>query len=189
MSYDNPDAASLSSTGTVSVDIYQPLRVELEADELPDSINAGDTMNINIQALNLGKGAIYNARCVVDAPGLSTGTSAYIGNVEAGSAVSGNLKIFAGMKEAAEGGETYGETSGKLILSYEDASGKTYTTEKDIHTVINPLDMSSYVDQTEEKKTSIGLQWYIGIGGAIVILAVAGIGIYKRRKAREHEQI
>lgn len=72
MSYDNPDASSLSSSGTISVDIHQPLRVELEADELPDSINAGDTMNINVQALNLGKGAIYNARCVVDAPGLST---------------------------------------------------------------------------------------------------------------------
>ena len=64
MSYDNPDASSLSSSGTISVDIHQPLRVELEADELPDSINAGDTMNINVQALNLGKGAIYNARCV-----------------------------------------------------------------------------------------------------------------------------
>ena len=44
MSYDNPDASSLSSSGTISVDIHQPLRVELEADELPDSINAGDTM-------------------------------------------------------------------------------------------------------------------------------------------------
>ena len=41
MSYDNPDASSLSSSGTISVDIHQPLRVELEADELPDSINAG----------------------------------------------------------------------------------------------------------------------------------------------------
>lgn len=56
MSYDNPDASSLSSSGTISVDIHQPLRVELEADELPDSINAGDTMNINVQALNLAKG-------------------------------------------------------------------------------------------------------------------------------------
>lgn len=187
MSYDNPDASSLSSSGTISVDIHQPLRVELEADELPDSINAGDTMNINVQALNLGKGAIYNARCVVDAPGLSTGTSAYIGSVEAGSAANGTLKIFAGMKESSADGEMYGETSGKLILSYEDEDGQTYTAEKEISTVINPLDLSTDSSQTEEKKQGVSLQWYIGVIAAAVILGTAGVIIY-RRKAKQHEQ-
>lgn len=187
MSYDNPDASSLSSSGTISVDIHQPLRVELEADELPDSINAGDTMNINVQALNLGKGAIYNARCVVDAPGLSTGTSAYIGSVEAGSAANGTLKIFAGMKESSADGEMYGETSGKLILSYEDEDGQTYTAEKEISTVINPLDLSTDSSQTEEKKQGVSLQWYIGVIAAVVILGTAGVIIY-RRKAKQHDQ-
>lgn len=187
MSYDNPDASSLSSSGTISVDIHQPLRVELEADELPDSINAGDTMNINVQALNLGQGAIYNARCVVDAPGLSTGTSAYIGSVEAGSAANGTLKIFAGMKESSADGEMYGETSGKLILSYEDEDGQTYTAEKEISTVINPLDLSTDSSQTEEKKQGVSLQWYIGVIAAVVILGTAGVIIY-RRKAKQHEQ-
>ena len=187
MSYDNPDAASLSSAGTISVDIHQPLRVELEADELPDSINAGDTMNINIQALNLGKGAIYNARCMVDAPGLSTGTSAYIGSVEAGSAANGTLKIFAGMKEPSSDGEMYGETSGKLILSYEDEDGNSYTAEKEISTMINPLDLSTDSSQEEEKKPGVGMQWYIGVIGAIVILGTTGVIIY-RRKAKQHEQ-
>ena len=180
-------ASSLSSSGTISVDIHQPLRVELEADELPDSINAGDTMNINVQALNLGKGAIYNARCVVDAPGLSTGTSAYIGSVEAGSAANGTLKIFAGMKESSADGEMYGETSGKLILSYEDEDGQTYTAEKEISTVINPLDLSTDSSQTEEKKQGVSLQWYIGVIAAAVILGTAGVIIY-RRKAKQHEQ-
>ena len=118
---------------------------------------------------------------------MSTGTSAYIGSVEAGSAANGTLKIFAGMKESSADGEMYGETSGKLILSYEDEDGQTYTAEKEISTVINPLDLSTDSSQTEEKKQGVSLQWYIGVIAAVVILGTAGVVIY-RRKAKQHEQ-
>lgn len=67
------------------------------------------------------------------------------------------MKIFAGMKESSADGEMYGETSGKLILSYEDEDGQTYTAEKEISTVINPLDLSTDSSQTEEKKQGVSL--------------------------------
>ena len=75
--------------------------------------------------------------------------------MEAGSAANGTLKIFAGMKESSADGEMYGETSGKLILSYEDEDGQTYTAEKEISTVINPLDLSTDSSQTEEKSKAL----------------------------------
>ena len=81
MSYDNPEAVSLSSVGTISVDIHQAMRVELEADTFPESVNAGDTFSLAVQAMNLGRGKIYNVRCSVDVPGLSAGTSTFLGNI------------------------------------------------------------------------------------------------------------
>lgn len=182
MSYDNPEAVSLSSVGTISVDIHQAMRVELEADTFPESVNAGDTFSLAVQAMNLGRGKICNVRCSVDVPGLSAGTSTFLGNIEAGNAVSGQLKIFAGMKDEAVYGSTYGETSGQLILTFEDEEGNTFTKELPVDTKVNPLVVQSDTGSADEKESSgLALQWLIGV----VVLAVLASGvIIIRRKNR-----
>ncbi len=181
MSYDNPEAVSLTSTGVVSVDVHQAMRAELEADIFPDSINAGDTFTLAVQAMNLGREKIYNARCTVDVPGLSAGTSTFFGNIEAGNAASGQLKIFAGMKDEAVYGSTYGETSGQLLLTYEDEAGNVYTEELPVNTKVNPLVIQETADPADEKETAgLGVQWLVGV----VVLgaaAVAGIAFVRKR--------
>lgn len=182
MSYDNPEAVSLSSVGTISVDIHQAMRVELEADTFPESVNAGDTFSLAVQAMNLGRGKIYNVRCSVDVPGLSAGTSTFLGNIEAGNAVSGQLKIFAGMKDEAVYGSTYGETSGQLILTFEDEEGNTFAKELPVDTKVNPLVVQSDTGSADEKESSgLALQWLIGVA---VLAVLAGGVIIIRRKNR-----
>lgn len=174
MSYDNPDAVSLSSSGTLSVDVRQPLKIELESSDFPESMNAGDTVTLSVQALNLGRGKIYNARCTIDVPGLSAGTSAFLGNLDAGSAVSGELKIFAGMKDEAVYGSAYGETSGQLILEYEDEDGNSYSIEKNVSTEVKPLVINA-PEEAAEEDAGIGMQWIIGV--VVIALVLAGITI------------
>ena len=126
MSYDNPDALSLTSEATFNFSVEQKMEVELEVGALADEINAGDQVVIPVQAINLGRGSVFNARCTLEVPGLSSGTSLFLGNMDGGSALSGEIQAFAGMvnEDAASESERYGRTSGMITLSYEDAAGK-----------------------------------------------------------------
>lgn len=188
MSYDNPEAVSMSSVGTISVDIHQAMRVELEADTFPESVNAGDTFSLAVQAMNLGRGKIYNVRCSVDVPGLSAGTSTFFGNIEAGNAVSGQLKIFAGMKDEAVYGSTYGETSGQLILTFEDEEGNTFTKELPVNTKVNPLVVQSDNGSADEKESSgLALQWLIGV--AVLVVLAGGVIIIRRKNRMQNNVI
>lgn len=127
---------------------------------------------------------MYNARCTIDAPGLSAGTSAFLGNLEAGSAVSGELKIFAGMKDEKVFGAAYGFTSGRLVLEYEDEDGSTYAEEMEISTTVNPLAITPVVDEEPEQAgSSIATQWKIGVTVGIAVLVLSGgIIIYRKKK-------
>ena len=76
--YDNSDAQTLSSSGVVPVLVSQPLRVEMETPQIPESVNAGDTMPLSFQVMNMGRSTIYNVRVELAAPGLiPTGVGLY----------------------------------------------------------------------------------------------------------------
>ena len=98
MSYDTLKAETLTSSGSIQVAVAQPMEVKLEVGDIPTEVNAGDSLSVPLQVLNLGRGKIYNVRCAMDVPGLISDTSAFLGNMEGGSAASGELKVFAGTK-------------------------------------------------------------------------------------------
>ncbi|MDD5017053.1 MAG: hypothetical protein PHO15_03000, partial [Eubacteriales bacterium] len=77
--YDNSDAQTLSSSGTVPILVGQPLRVEMETPQIPESVNAGDTMPLSFQVMNMGRSTVYNVRIELSAPGLIPSETAFIG--------------------------------------------------------------------------------------------------------------
>lgn len=193
MSYDTLKAETLTSSGSIQVSVAQPMEVTLEVGTIPEQVNAGDSLAVPLQVLNLGRGKIYNVRCTMEVPGLIADTSAFLGNMEGGSAASGELKVFAGTKkmntEMPEGNEEqqYGPTSGKIQLIYEDENGKEYTSEYDVVTTINPLEMNTSPDETEETE-DVKTQWWIAVAaGAVIIMAGGGIPAilyWKKKKMR-----
>lgn len=177
LSYDNPDAVSLTSTGNVFFQVYQNIRVDFEMGEMAAEINAGDSISLPIQVMNMGRGTIYNVRCNVEGQGMTASKSLFIGNLEGGTSGSGELVLFAGMvnPEAEVEKERYGRTDGKLILTYEDAEGNSYTEEKDYVTTIQAMEIKADGQiQTEEEK-SVGKQLIVGIIFVIIILLFGGI--------------
>lgn len=74
----------------------------MEIGQIPEEVNAGDRLQIPVQLVNVGRGMVYNARCTVDVPGLQTDKSLFLGNIEGGTAVSGELDAFAGVVNAEE---------------------------------------------------------------------------------------
>ncbi len=190
LAYDNSDAATLNSTGTVPVVVAQPLRVEMTAPTIEAQVNAGDTMPLSFQVMNMGRSAVYNVRVELAAPGLIPSNTAFIGNLEAGTASEADMDVFVGtkdMSEGYEGDDKYGYTNGTITLFYEDADGQEYTQETEFSTTINqPVITASNTEDEEEPETAS--QWWISV--AIGVLIVAGLVAYliirNKRKGKDN---
>ena len=192
MEYDNSDAQTLSSSGTVTVTVKQPLRVKIEAPKIPQQVNAGDTMPLSFQVMNMGRSRVYNVRCQLAAPGLIPSGTAFIGNMEAGTAMQGEMDVFVGTKDMTEGyqgEEKYGFTNGTITLIYEDEAGQEYSESIDFSTMINPpvIAPASAKPAEEPDKAS---QWWISliIGGALIAI-LAAVLVMRRKKVMQNEDI
>ncbi len=191
MEYDNSDAQTLASSGTVLVEVAQPLRVELQTPKVAEQVNAGDTMSLSFQVMNLGRCAIYNVRVELEAPGMIPTSTAFIGNMEAGTSATSEMDVFIGtrnMTGSGDGEEKYGPSSGNFILTYEDEKGAEYTQEAEFYTTIEePVIAAS--SNTEPEETEKASQWWISvlIGGLAVASLTVFVVIRGKRKGKEHE--
>ena len=190
--YDNSKATVLSSSGTVPVMIGQPLRVEMEAPPIPRAVNAGDTLPLAIQVMNMGRSKVLNVRCELSAPGLLPSSSAFIGNMEAGTAMTGDMNVFVGTKYMSEGytgTDKYGLTNGKITLVYEDENGQEYTQETEFATTINEPVLPDTPSEPENEPEKAG-QWWISITiGAVIIAGLVAFLNVRARKEKKHESI
>lgn len=191
MEYDNSDATTLSSSGTVTVPVSQPLRVELEAPTIPQEVNAGDTMALSFQVMNMGRGKVYNVRIVLAAPGLIPSETAFIGNMEAGTAATGDMNVFVGTKtmtEGYEGDDKYGFTSGVITLTYEDDAGQEYTVDTDFNTMINEPVISASSGEVEEEPEMAGQWWISVVIGVVVIATLVTVLMVRAKKGKRDEE-
>lgn len=175
LSYDNSEAVTLTSAGLVPIEVHQPMRVQLTIPQIAETVNAGDTLPLSFQVMNLGRGSVYNVRCEVSGAGLMPSGSAFIGNMEPGTAANADVNVFIGTKdmtEGYEGMEKYGVTEGTVKLIYEDAGGEEFTEEYTFTTTINePIINTS--GNNEEKTEETAGQWWI----SLVVLGAAAAGI------------
>ena len=193
LSYDNPDAVTLTATGQIEITIEQKSELTMEIGQIPEEVNAGDRLQIPVQLMNVGRGMVYNARCTVDVPGLQTDKSLFLGNIEGGTAVSGELDAFAGVVNAEE--ETtekrYGRTDGRILLTYEDEDGNSYEETSDIALTIQPLKIEEKnTDKNGKESNKIGRQFLIGVT-AVVGLGIVGVvlpgWIRRRNQGQSYE--
>ena len=192
MEYDSSDTTMLSSSGTVMVEVAQPLRVEMDAPDMETEVNAGDTIPLSFQVMNMGRSAVYNVRIELEAPGLIPSETAFIGNMEAGTSMTGEMDVFVGtknMSEGYEGDEKYGYTSGTITLIYEDEEGNEYTEEVEISTTINEPVITVSTDDEEEDEQETAGQWWISIViGCAVIAGLAAYIIIRKKRQEQHDE-
>lgn len=195
--YEDSKATGYSASEDIPITVSQPLRVEFDKPSIPQSMNAGDTAPFTMQVMNKGRSTVYNVTCVLEAPGLLPETSAFLGNMEAGTAKPAQITVFAGTKDMSvssdgnvqTGGadaEKYGMTAGTITITYEDEFGKQYSGKADIQTVINPPFIPAVAETTAPPKAS---QWWISVLiAAAVIAAIAGVLILVRRNRKRKVQ-
>lgn len=190
MAYENSQAVNLSSVGVLAVEVSQPQRVQLEVPAIAETVNAGDTLPLSLNVMNLGKSKVYNVRCTLVGAGFIPTGTAFIGNIEPGTASTGQMNVFIGTKDMSsgssssstlKGSEKYGATDGTITMTYEDASGKEYKTTAKISTVIDePVIAATSSSQTEGTK-SAG-QWWVSILVVGVLAAGLAMALVIRKK-------
>lgn len=164
---------------SVKVSAEQRVRIGIDPVQVPREILLGDTVVLQTQAMNLGKGKLYNVRAALEADGLAPASSAYMGDVEAGTSLSGSLEVVA---EGLSGDSLYGSTQGKVIFYYEDEMGNEMTEEQVFETAI----LSPLKEEENEKPADSTGQWW---GIMAVIAAFLGLSavvffVNKNRKSQ-----
>lgn len=191
--YEDKDGEAYTVQEEAAIQLFQPLRLEFDEPQIPKEVNAGDTLSVSGNVMNLGLGTVYNVRMQVEASGFLPEETAFLGNIESGSAKRGELYAFVGAFDSDKTGEEkYGDTKGKVIFLYENEYGQEYRKEFSFSTRINPpVILGSEEEEKEEKPKRQGQWWIsvIGVGAALAAFLVGRIYIKKRQeKLRRQEE-
>lgn len=163
--------------GAVKVSAEQKVQMEISPVHIPDKIELGETVELQAQAMNLGKGKLYNVRAVVEADGLTPSGPAFIGDMEAGTSMSGSTELTA---EGLSGNSLYGASKGRVTFYYEDEAGNEMTQEQFFETsILSPLSGDS-----EELPEDDTRQWWIIMTVIAVFLIEAAVIAVMRRSGR-----
>ncbi|MEG0257953.1 MAG: hypothetical protein RR632_06600 [Christensenella sp.] len=182
--YEGDKQAAFTSDESIVIRVKQPIRIEFDEPEIPKQVNAGDTMSVPLNVMNMGKGTVYNVRAELSAPGLVPEGTVFLGNMESGAAKKGDLYTFVGTldSDAGNSDNKYGPTSGKITISYEDEFGEAATQEIAFTTNINPPVINAPAEKEEEKPQTQSQWWISVIILGAVIGAVFGVRYYIKRK-------
>ncbi len=105
--YENGKATAFTANYEIIVQVSQPIRLKYDKPSIPQNVNAGDTISIALNMMNMGKSTLYNVRCALDAPGLIPEGSAYLGNMDAGTSKSGDITVLVGTLDmSSDSGQT-----------------------------------------------------------------------------------
>ena len=197
LEYEDSKASSANSTETLTFNVSQPVRAELEVSDIPSVFYTMDTVEIPVKALNLGRDKIYNAKVKLEADGLTPKETVFLGNVEAGTASEGTIRVYVkgstGNKSSksqsvAEAGSLSDNVSdisdendatsqntsispdqitGKLILTYEDSTGSSYQTAVDFSSEIKESQIQSLKVEDSQEETN---SWWYSIFAILAVL-------------------
>lgn len=191
--YENDQGTAYTGTEQVGISVRQSVQAVMEGFTLPEKVYALENITAGLKIRNMGRAPVYNVRVELSGEGLFPVESIFAGNMEAGASFDGSMKIYVGNKKMETAGEEtegdekekYGSVTGKLMLTYEDAFGKTYTQEQEITTVIQKPQITELKVEKEKKETN---QWWV-VSLVLVFMLFAGILMIQGRKLKENKDL
>lgn len=182
--YEDKNGKSYTDTAEVRFVVYQSVNAELKAFQLAETVTATETVLVNMQLVNESRAPIYNVSVSLEGEGLKPSGEVFFGNMEAGSAVEGSMKLFI---SALGEGESYGATNGIVTIRYEDAYGEAYSKTYDCNTnILKPQIVSLQLEEEKEETN----QWWISVVIMVILflLLVNVICFLKIRHMRREEK-
>ncbi len=195
--YENEKGTAYSGTEEIVLDICQSVQVSLEGFQLPAQVYSMETIESGVQIRNVGKTMIYNAQVEFQGEGLFATGTVFAGNLDAGTAGEGTLRIYVGNKNmtalsdagAGTDDSAYGPASGTLTLTYEDAYGEKYSQTQEFSTVIQKPQTIELTVEKEEVQTN---QWWAASLVLLVLLFLViliGMALRLRKSRRALEDL
>lgn len=182
LDYADPKGASVTAEGSVQVSVEQPVKVEFDPLVISSEVQIADVVEAQIQAMNLGRGKVYNVRAVIEADGLNPQGTIFIGDMEAGTTASGSTQVS--VSGLSEGDSSYGASKGTVTFYYEDEGGTEYTETKEFSTMIQ----SPFSETSGDTKDDPGQWWIIMAAVCAVLCAFAVVAAVKWVKKKKAEQ-
>ena len=180
MEYADSKANSYTVQGSVKVTAGQRVNIEVAPVQMPEEIRMGETVEFQTQVMNTGRAKLYNVRAVLEADGLKVSAPAFIGDMEAGTSMTGSMELTA---EGLSGESLYGATSGRITYYYEDEAGNEKSQEHTFETFIR-----SPFDEQEEKEEDDTGHWWIIMTIIGVFLAESVILFFMKRSGGRQMQ-
>ena len=180
MKYEDGNAAQFEGESSLAIPVTQEARFEFsEIQIMPDTVAVYEEANITCNVYNLGRVKMYNVKAKFEGDAIE-GDEQFIGNLE-----SGATGTIDGIVTAVA--ESYDESNCKLVLTYEDDSGKEYSVEQPFTMTVTaemePADMEMMTDIPEEAGSSVGLIIAI-IAVVVVAAAIVMVVLLKKRKKK-----
>lgn len=180
MDYADSEGTTVSESGKVQVSVEQPVKVAFDPLNISSLVQVADVVEVQVQAMNLGRGKIYNVRAVIEADGLKPQGTIFIGDMEAGTTATGSAQVSV---TSLSGENLYGDTTGTVTFYYEDESGTEYTDMAEFTTTIQ----SPFSEKTDEPEDVTGQWWILMAAVAGILCAIAvftGVRRLKRGRLR-----
>lgn len=185
MDYADSEGAAYTGSGKVQISVEQQMKVEFDPLVISSEVQVADVVEAQIQAMNLGRGKVYNVRAVLEADGLVPNGTIFIGDMEAGTTASASTQVS--VTSLTEGSSLYGTTEGTVTFYYEDEAGNEYEETAGFTTTI-----TSPFSDTEEEEDETGQWWIImAVIGVILcaFLVVMAVRVIRRRKQDDMEMV
>lgn len=192
--YEDGKGNAYSTTETARLLVSQAQQAKLANLDFPDSIYEADTETLSFQVQNTGLAVLYNARVRLEAAGLFPEKEMFLGTIEPGASVDGELAVFAGTLDMdAEGNtleetaEKYGDTAAEVIFSYENEQGEVTEQRQSFHTAIKKPETVELKVEKQQEETN---QWWITVLFFVFLtLILIIIGLYLRMKYYQRRSV
>ena len=180
MSYEDGSGNTFESKDIISIPVMQDTRLEVDDVIAPPELYVGMQSGVSVQFYNMGKTVLSNLRVTAEGDFDTPESNSYfVGNMESGKSDSYDFSFIP---------RAGGTMEGKIIFTYEDASGSEQVLERPFSfevmgemPVFNEMPPEEMGDEGNGK-----LKWIIG--AVILALAVIGVIIWRKRRKKKINQ-
>lgn len=183
MKYQDGNATQYEGHAALAIPIKQAARFEFSEVEVSSpEIAVGDEANVMCNIYNLGRTKLYNVKAKFEGEGIK-GKEVFVGHVESGSSAA-----IDGMVTGEK--ETTGDGRMKMIVTYEDEAGASYSTEQEFQLLVTPEKEDAGMTMSPEMEPEKNGFPVVPVVIAVGILAgvIASIVIVKKKKQRRLQE-
>ncbi len=172
----NGKRTQFTSEQDISINVQQPTRFSIQSLTNDLEMFMGHESYVYASLVNKGKTTVYNVTAELVSDTLQAMDVEFLGNIAPGSSSEASFDFTA---------SRMGTANGKILITYEDATGTQYTMEKEfnIEVIEEPVwDEPVITEPVIVEKTNY-TPWIIA--GVVVVAAAGGFVYMKKKKAKQ----